>query len=220
MSQASPAAAQRAPNPVLSLLGRLLEGVIEHALSLDPDTRQRLAALQGRAVQITFKGPGLTLRLVVDGEHLRVGPADGGDSALKLAATPGSLIGMLLRRGDDGALPPGAVDIAGDAELARRLEQIATRYAPDIDEAFARTFGDVIGFQLARQFRRAFTAGRRGAAALATDGVEYLREESRDLVGRHELEDFLDDVDGLRERGDRLDARIRRLTTRANGSGA
>jgi len=217
MSEASTAGAARAPNPVLSVLGRLLEGVLDHAISLDPDTRQRLVALQGRAVQVSFKGTGLAMRLVVDGERLRVGPADGGDSALKLGATPGSLLGLLLRRGDDQALPPGAVDIAGDAELARRLEQIASRFAPDIDEAFARTFGDVVGFQLARQFRRAFSTGRRGVDALATDTVEYLREESRDVLGRHELDDFLDDVDQLRDRGDRLDARIRRLAARIGG---
>lgn len=220
MSEASSAGAARAPNPVLSVLGRLLEGVLDHAISLDPETRQRLAALQGRAVQLTFKGTGLAMRLVVEGERLRIGPADGGDSALKLGATPGSLLGMLLRRGGDHGLPPGAVDIAGDAELARRLEQIATRFAPDIDEAFAKTFGDVLGYQLARQFRRAFSASQRAASALVTDSVEYLREESRDLLGRYELEDFLDEVDQMRDRGDRLEARIRRLSTRVHGNAA
>lgn len=220
MSETAATGATRAPNPVLAVLGRLLEGVLDHAIELDPETRQRLAALEGRAVQLRFRGAGLAMRLVVDGGRLRVGPADAAASALSISATPGSLLTMLLRRGDDNALPPGAVDISGDAELARRLEQIATRYAPDIDEAFARTFGDVLGFQLARQFRRAFSASRRAASALAIDTVEYLREESRDVVGRHELEDFLDDVDRIREHGDRMDARVRRLAARIGGSAA
>jgi len=41
-------------------------------------------------------------------------------------------------------------------------------------------------------------------------------EESRDLVAKPEVENFLDDVDALRERADRLDARVRRLA-RARG---
>ena len=50
-----------------------------------------------------------------------------------------------------------------------------------------------------------------GASALARDTADYLVEESRDLIAKAEMEEFLDDVDALRERGDRLDARMQRL---------
>ncbi|MEO7917131.1 MAG: SCP2 sterol-binding domain-containing protein [Dokdonella sp.] len=210
MSDAVIAGVSRTPNPVLSVFGRLLEGVLAHAISLDADTQQRLRALDGRAIQMTFKGTGLAMRVVADGGQLRIGPADN-DSALSVTATPGTLLTMLLRRGDDTAMTPGAIDISGDAELARRMEQIASQFAPDIDEAFSRAFGDVVGFQLARQFRRALAWTQRSASDLATDSVEFLRDDSRDLVARAELDDFLDDVDRIRERGDRLDARVRRL---------
>jgi len=106
---------------------------------------------------------------------------------------------------------PGTIDIAGDADLARRLERIATRFSPDFDEAFVRVFGDVVGFQLARGLRRAFAASRDAARAFTRDAAEYLSEESRDIVAKPEIESFLDDVDALRERADRLDARVRRL---------
>lgn len=211
-------AAPRAPNPVLSVLGRALEGVLERALRLDPETRARLAALDGRAVTLTFRGGGLALRAAVDGERVRIGPAFEGASHLRISATPSALLGMALRRGDDGLAPGGGVEIAGDAELARRLEQIATRFAPDIDEAFARAFGDVLGMPLARAFRGAFAWSRRAAGALARDGAEFLSEESGDLVARAELEGFLDDVDALRERGDRLEARVRRLAAQPPAS--
>lgn len=213
---ASPAPSRR-PNPVLAVLGRALESALNRALALDPETRAQVAALDGRAVTLDFAGgsgrPAPALRLAVDGERLRVGPAFEGESALRVAATPSSLVALALAhaRGRDGALAPGRVQIAGDAELARRLERIAGRFEPDVDEAFARAFGDIAGPRLARAFRAAFAWSRESAQALARDAAEFLTEEGRDLVARAELDAFLDDVDTLRERGDRLAARVERL---------
>jgi ubiquinone biosynthesis protein UbiJ len=212
-SPGSSSGAARAPNPLLAMLGRTLEGVLNRALDLDPDTRARVAALDGRAVTIEFRGTPLAMRIAVTRDRLVIGPAFGETSALRIAATPGALLAMALARG--GASAPGRVEIAGDADLARHLEQIATRFAPDIDEAFARVFGDVAGHRIARAMRDAFAGARKSARSLARDAAEFLTEESRDLVARAELDAFLDDVDSLRERGERLEARVRRLLQRA-----
>lgn len=210
----SDTAPARTPDPLLKLLGRGLERVLNHALSLDADTRNGLRSLDGRAVRIDLRGSGLAMRLAVDGERLVIGPAFEGSNHLRVSATPGSLVGLVAARmrGDgDGGLPPGQVEIAGDAELARRLERLATRFEPDIDEAFARVFGDVIGFQIARAFRRGLAFAKESASALIHDTADYLVEESRDLIAKAEMEQFLDEVDEMRERGDRLEARIERL---------
>ena len=69
----------------------------------------------------------------------------------------------------------------------------------------------MIGFQIARGFRRAIGAARRSASALVRDTADYLVEERRDLIAKPEMEQFLDEVDELRERADRFEARFRRL---------
>ena len=209
----SPEPAPRAPNPILVVLGRGLEGALNRALALDPDTVAALKPLDGRALGLSFEGSGLALRIGVDGERLRVGPAFAGARDLDIAATPGSLFGLAVARlrGDADATGPGRVRIAGDAELARRVERLATRFSPDLDEAFARVFGDVVGFQLARALRRGFAFAGDGAKGFARDTADWLVEERRDLVARAELDGFLDAVDGVREHADRLEARVRRL---------
>lgn len=211
MSDVTPTATTRVPNPLLAVLGRALEAALNRIVDLDPDTRARLAALDGRAITLDFKGTLPSMRISVAGDRLAIGPGFAGESALRVTARPGSLLSLAFARGKDAALPPGRVDIAGDAELARRLEQVATRFRPDFDEAFARVFGDVLGFQVARAIRGGLAWSRASARALARDTAEFLTEEGRDLVAKAELETFLDDVDGLRERADRLDARVRRL---------
>jgi ubiquinone biosynthesis protein UbiJ len=206
------------PLPLRRLAGRALESALNHALSLDPDTQRKLAALDGRSVQLHLRGPELALAVTVAEGRLRVGPPRN-DSQLRVAATPGSLLAMALRRDEEGAAP-GRVEIAGDADLARRLEKLAAKFAPDFEEAFARTFGDVLGVPLARAVRAALAHARDGAAHLSEDAADWLRDEARLAVPRGEVDDFLDGVDALRERSERLEARLARLEARLKGAAA
>jgi len=208
------------PSPLRKLAGRALETALNHTLSLDPDTQHKLAALNGRRVLLHLRGPELALSVQVEGGRLKVGPPDPGEagaSTLRVAATPGSLLAMALRRGDDG-VSPGKVEIAGDADLARRLEKLATQFAPDFEEAFARSFGDVLGVPLARAVRKALAHAKETASHLAEDSAAWLRDESRLALAPGEAEAFLDGVDALRERGERLEARLARLEARLKGT--
>jgi ubiquinone biosynthesis protein UbiJ len=130
---------------------------------------------------------------------------------LNLRASPASLLAFAMRRGDDSMLPPGKVDISGDAELARQFEKIVRDFRPDFEEAFAQTFGDVLGVPIARVVGSAFAWTRDSAKSITLDAVEFVRDESRDAVASQEAEKFFDEVDDLRERTDRLDARMRHL---------
>lgn len=206
------------PQPLRKLAGRALESALNHTLSLDPDTQQRLAALDGRSVQLHLRGPDLALAVRVDGAALKVGPPQD-DSQLKVAATPGSLLAMLFRRDDDG-IAPGKVEIAGDAELARRLEKLASKFAPDFEEAFARSFGDVLGVPLAKAVRKGLLHARETASHLTDDSADWLRDEARVAMAPGEVEGFLDGVDQVRERSERLQARVQRLAQRIQDSAA
>ena len=206
------------PQPLRKLAGRALESALNHTLSLDPDTQQKLAALNGRRVQLHLRGPEIALAVTVTDGRLQVGPPDEA-SQLKVAATPGSLLAMMFRRDEDG-IAPGKVEIAGDAELARRLEKLASKFAPDFEEAFARTFGDVLGVPLGKAVRKGLMHARETATHLTEDSADWLRDEARVALAPGEVETFLDGVDTLRERSERLDSRVQRLIRRVQGDAA
>jgi ubiquinone biosynthesis protein UbiJ len=206
------------PQPLRRLAGRALEAALNHTLSLDPDTRQRLDALDGRSVQLHLRGPEIALAVTVEKGRLVVGPPQD-DAQLRVAATPGSLLSMMFRRDDDG-IAPGKVEIAGDAELARRLEKLAAKFAPDFEDAFARTFGDVLGVPLAKAVRNGLVHARETAGHLTEDSADWLRDEARIAMAPGEVEGFLDGVDGLRERSERLESRMQRLAQRLKGNDA
>lgn len=210
-------AAPRIPNPLLQAAGRALEAVLTRALALDPETAAALDPLEGRRITLQLEQPPLAMSVRVDGRRLRIGPAfDVAEPDLSLRATAGALLAQLLPSAASAA-PGGRLRISGDAELAQRVQRLVKNYSPDLDAAFAGVFGDVVGVQMARLFREAFAGGRRAGDQLLRDGVEYLTEERRDLVGRVEQEIFLDEVDALRDAVERLEARVQRLR-RARGS--
>ncbi len=194
------------------LAGRALEAALNRALALDPDTRDALKPLAGRRITLAVEAPPLALEIRVDGDSLRVGPVNASEEPdLAVRSTLGGLLSQLpfLRR--DDAAPVGRVRVSGDAELARRLQTLAGRFDPDWQQPFVAVFGDVIGVQVANAMRSALRQARKAAGNLAESAAEYVTEESRDVVGRAELNAFHDDVDAIRDDVERLAARIRRL---------
>ncbi|MGR4876821.1 ubiquinone biosynthesis accessory factor UbiJ [Pseudoxanthomonas sp. LARHCG66] len=197
------------------LAGRALEAALNQAIALDPDTSAALRPLEGRRIQLVVDAPPLAMDIMVGGGRLQVGPASEVlEADLAVRSTLGGLLGQLpfLRR--DNATPVGKVKVSGDAELARRLQTLATRFDPDWSLPFTRVFGDVIGVQVANAARTGLQQVRVAAGNLAESAAEYVTEESRDVVGRDELNAFHDDVDAMRDDVERLAVRIGRLAAR------
>lgn len=202
------------PAPIRHLLGRALEEALNRALALDPECTAALAALEGRSVAVHVTQPPLALRVQVRGGRLCVGPGEAAELAISLR--PAGVVAAALKGG--GALPPGAVNLSGDAELARRLEKLAREYRPDLEAAFAARFGEVLGVPLAQGIVAALGRLRVAAAQALDDATAWLQDEARLTPAAEELEDFHDEVDRLRERGERLAARLDALRARLGGA--
>lgn len=195
------------------LAGRALETALNRALALDPDTRDALRPLDGQRIALTLDAPALALQIRVADQQLQVGPVEGGEPDLAVRSTLGGLLRQLpaFANARAGAAPTGRLRVSGDADLARRLQQLASRFDPDWQQPFVAVFGEVLGVQIAQAVRGGLQQARRGALELAHSAAEFVTEESRDVVPRAELEAFHDDVDGLRDDVERLSARIARL---------
>lgn len=199
------------------LAGRTLEAALNRALALDPDTRDALKALEGRRISLTLDSPPLALEVRVSGQRLLVGPIeDSAEPDLAVRSTLGGLLAQLpalmgaAPRGGTAA-PAGRLRVSGDAELAQKLQALAGRFDPDWQQPFTALLGDVVGVQVANGVKAALQQLRGTGADLAQSAAEYVTEESRDVVGRAELDAFHDDVDTLRDDVERLQAKVQRL---------
>ena len=204
------------------LAGKALEAALNRALALDPDTQDALKPLDGRRIALALEAPALALQITVREQRLQVGPVEAAaeEPDLAVRTTLGGLLGQLpalmgsaLRK--DSAAPVGRVRVSGDAELARRLQTLAERYDPDWQQPFVAAFGEIIGVQVANAARGAVRQLRDASGNLARNAAEFVTEESRDVVGRAELNAFHDDVDAIRDDVERLQARVERLRGRS-----
>ena len=194
------------------LAGRALEAALNRALALDPDTREALKPLDGRKIALSLEAPALALQIAVADGRLQVGPVESSEEPdLAVRSTLGGLLGQLPFLRKDNAAPVGRVRVSGDAELARRLQALADRFDPDWQQPFVAVVGEIVGVQVANAARGALRQLRSVGGNLAQNAAEFVTEESRDVVGRAELNAFHDDVDALRDDVERLQAKVDRL---------
>lgn len=198
-----------------------LEKSINAVITLDPDAARRLAALHGNSIRIELSGTGIALNMV-----------PGHDGRLQL---PGSLEGEpdctlrgspfdLMRASDDaqgGAqLFAGRVVIDGDAKLAQRFSETLGSLDIDWEEQLSRFTGDIAAHEIGRGVRAAIQQGVRMRDSAEQNLSEYLTEETRLLPHRYEVEDFVNDVDTVRDAVARLEARIAIIEKQRQGNDA
>jgi ubiquinone biosynthesis protein UbiJ len=193
------------------LAGRALEQALNGVLALDPDTRAAISKLDQRRIQLALEAPAIALEITVEGDQLRVGPVQDGEADLGIRSTISGALSQLPFFRSSNAAPVGKVRINGDAELARQLQNLAKNFDPDWDKPFSEVFGVVMGPQISKVLREAFKQGAVVAKKFSQDGVEFLTEESRDVVSGAEQAAFNEDVDDLRDRAERLLARFEKL---------
>lgn len=189
-----------------------IEQSINVLLDMDHEAKKRLAGLHGRIIAIHLDGLELTLYFIPDerGALQLLGSIEGTPDAM-LKGSPLDL----LRSGDKetgtAQLFGGRVSIEGDTHLAHTFGSVLAGLDIDWEEQLSRLTGDIIAHQTGRTVRAATEYGKTSLGLLEQNLVEYLTEESRLLPHPLEVEEFLQQVDTLRDDTERLQARLERM---------
>jgi ubiquinone biosynthesis protein UbiJ len=176
------------------------------ALALDPATPARLAVLGGRRIRLDVELPpplGVRSALIEvrDGRLLRAR-----DNAppphVIVTGTPLALGAWLA--GAEGGMA-GSVRIDGDGALLAELRGLLGHYRPDPGGPLER----VIGRDATRRLLGAAEMAAAAARTAMEGGLDEARRRARrTLATRRELHAFLDRLDELGLRVDRLSARV------------
>lgn len=189
---------------------RPLEEMLNRRIAGSSRARAMLAALAGRSMELRFAATPLRVRIAESSGALTMRPAGEEPADAVIEGTPLSF--LRLATGDAArSIRAGGMDVRGDAEIAEGFRRLLEVARPDFEEELSRFTGDAAAHYLAGFARDAAAFGRRAGDTLARNTAEYLTEESRDLPVRVEVEEFLEDVDRLREAVDRLESRVAAL---------
>jgi ubiquinone biosynthesis protein UbiJ len=198
------------------LLERLAE-ILNRNIADSRKAQSLCRQLDGRVVSLTVEGTPFAFYFRAEGGRVSLSSRHDGDSDASLSGTPIALLALAGPQAE-GALRGGGVRIEGDAEVAQKFRDLLGQAQPDFEEELARVIGDVAARQVANFARGILDWGRRAGGSLASNVAEYLQEEGRDLPTRTEVEEFLADVDKLRDDAERIDARLARLESRGTAA--
>jgi len=193
-----------------SLVTPFIQELGNRLLRLDPETLRRLGDLQGQVFCIEFRELGRKLYLHPSEAGFRLATESDQPPAVTLRGSLATFARLGLGSTTD-SLKAGELEIEGDAVLGQRLQRILSNLDLDWEEPLARRFGDPLGHEIGRAARAFFTWQKQAIRTLGLNTSEYLQEEARLVPTRHEVETFLNAVDGVRADVDRLAARVQRL---------
>ena len=198
--------------PTLALAAA--ETAINKALDMDPVSAKRLATLQGRAITLQIDTPlsdnRLTLTLLPDSHGVMLMDRYEGKPDLQLSGSLSAYAKLATNK--RGSIPAG-ITIEGDANLASKLQAIAIGLELDWEEQLSRLTGDTLAHQTGRLVHSGSRYLRDTARTLGLNLEEFLKEEARLLPQRFEVEEWITDVDQLRDDVARLEARLQQLET-------
>lgn len=192
------------------------EALLNRCIDSSTQAAALARGLQGTSLQVDIDG----ITRVRAGAHQgRLALGAGEDTAAD-ATISGTLPALLRLLKGGASRKPGepAAQIRGDAEIANRYRELFALARPDPEEELSRWIGDFAARRLSRFAQRVLGFARHVRHTAGENIAEYLQEESRDLVNKPELEEFLRGVDEVRETADRVEARLGRLEARLRGA--
>jgi ubiquinone biosynthesis protein UbiJ len=196
------------------MLPERMQHVIDAQVEGSPRARELLASLEGRRMRVVVRHTPWEVTAHAQDGRLQLLRGDTSAADVTLSGTPLSMLALLRTDDPAAVIRRGDVTLAGDAEAGARFQELTMLLRPDIEAGLARVIGDVPAFGIGSLVRKALDFGRAGVATQAANVGEYLAHEKRVLVPRAEARQFIEGVDALRERADRLEARVAALEAR------
>lgn len=196
----------------------LAESLINRALKLDPEFLESLEPMSGKIVAVELSGLDISIffSLGVEGvTFLQLSEAEevlcGRSPDIGFRGSPAALLRMVgaMRRG--AAAFGDDVRLSGDLAALESLRDAFRTLDVDLEELLSRLVGDIAAHEIGRAARALLSWGKNTRETLISDAGEYLVEELRVSPPSHELEDFVAEVDRLRDDVERIEKRVDRL---------
>ena len=196
----------------------LAEAAVNPLLCRNPDITRRLTRLNGKVIAIELTDANLQLSVQPHPAGLQLDLIQRDDADVTLSGTCGNFLTLLTSKDQSTAMFGKSIQISGDSALATRLTNILKDAALDWEGILASIIGDLPAGQLAAFIRYKASFYLQAGHSLKLNLEEYLKEEIHLLPTGPEIENFLNQVDNVRQNTDRAEARITQLKTKLDNS--
>lgn len=182
----------------------MLQLIINKCLSLDPGLSRHLLLLEGKHLAIICKDmPAQNIYCMFTNDRVIFSSSVPAEIDVTIQGTVRDFLHYAVTK------QRGSIVVSGDAMVAATVEKLYSQMNIDWEEELSKFTGDVIAHQAIYRLRQIKQFGSDTSNSLGAMITEYLQEESDLLPTAYEVESFMQDVDDLRLRVDRLEARIK-----------
>ncbi|CAI8779385.1 ubiquinone biosynthesis accessory factor UbiJ [Methylocaldum szegediense] len=199
-------------HPVLAgFLAEALERAVAHYVSLDPRSRELLAPIAGKVIELKPRPFDFSIYFCPTDTSVQVLGDFGSRPDVTLAGSILAFTRLRLGESPRQLLSSGDIEIDGDMETARRFQALFEKLNVDFEAQLAQYTGQAFASTCFELFRSGLAWSRDTLNTLRLDLAEYWQEESRELPAQTEADAFYAEVDRLRADCDRLEVRIERI---------
>lgn len=191
---------------------KALQQAINHALALDESMPAKIAALDGKVLEIIVAPLGANFYIAFQHGELQLLHHYDGRPDTIIHSSPLGLIRLsFLPASQARSLFNDKIRISGDVELGQQVKKLFDELDIDWEGHLAHFTGDVVAHQIGSLFRQGIAFKKQLSDSLRHNLSDYLHEELRLFPPREEIDDFFNDIDKLALDVERLQAHINQL---------
>ena len=185
----------------------VIEEAINSYIGVDVDLYQKLGILEGRVIAIEiipltdtfyffFKNNRVEVKINRNNIH----------TDIFIKGSPILLSKAIFSSASTRSM--NGIEIRGDAEVARTFSELLSNIDIDWEEYFSQYIGDVAAYNIGLMFTELNNWIKYAKNSFIDNLSDYINEETDLLPSKGDIENFISQVDQLRDSIDRLDARL------------
>ncbi|MDI9818991.1 MULTISPECIES: SCP2 domain-containing protein [unclassified Legionella] len=191
---------------------KALQQAINHALALDESSAGKMAALQGKVLEIIIAPLGVNFFIHFDERQMKLLADYEGHPDTTIHSSPLGLIRLsFLPASQARSLFNDKIRLSGDIELGQQVKKLFDELDIDWEGHLAHFTGDVVAYQLGSFVRQGLTFKKQFGDSLRHNLTDYLQEELALFPSGEEMNDFFNDIDQLSLDVERLYAHFNQL---------
>ena len=196
---------------MIASLNTLIVSSFNRYLDCDPERAQALENINDKILSITIKEANFTLIMQV--QNARFFEADLSQQIdASIIVSMHVLFGKMGGQDQNQLLKDGIIEIQGDSHVASVFNKVMNEIEIDWQDVISKYTGDIVAHQITTGAKSVASVLRRLGDNLRLDVRDYLQDDLQIAVTESEVEHFVEQVDDLRARTDRLEARLNKYT--------
>ncbi len=189
----------------------LLQSAAQKLISLDAQASSQLAAFDDKVILVEIDDFNVRYYISFNKGQIKISESHSSAISAAIKGQSSAFIAAATSQHRSDAIFKGELHFTGEIATAQKFQSFVQSLEIDWQEPIAKVFGDPLGHTLSQGLKSFSGWLIQTGNSMRQDASEYLQEEAKVAPSLSEQQLFFDQVDQIRSKTDRLNARIARL---------